>query len=139
MKNIIFAALSIIAFASFAMAAPVMTGQVPFNVVTGASGAVATSSVYNTAGSKMKTMQVTGINATDNATFKNMSGTVVAQCGSTATGPWVTSIANDYGQTAVSRTTSGIFTWTDVCQYVRLQWTAGTVSTKLKAWLFYSE
>lgn len=135
MKQFILTVFCLLVLAPVAFAATVV-GQVPINGTTAASGTVTTSSTYFVNGYKTKSMSVTGLTG---STFKNMSGTVVAQCAPTSSGPWSTCIANDYAQTAISRTTNGIFTWADAFPYVRFQWTAGTVSTTLKAWFYYSE
>lgn len=112
--------------------------SVPFANVSAASAAVKTSSVYNVGGWKTKTLHVSGVTLTSSPTsitYKNMSGTLIAQCAPSSNGPWSTCVANDYAQTAVSRTTNGLFTWSDAVQYIRLHWTSGTVGGKLKAWL----
>lgn len=128
------AALALVAFAVPAFALGTTASKVPFANVSGASAAVKTSAAINVSGYKTKTLTVSGVNLAGNA-FKNMSGTLLAQCGPSDTGPWSTCIANDYAQTAISRTTNGIFTWSDSVAYVRLQWTSGTKGGKLKAWL----
>lgn len=117
-------------------------GNNAFALYSGASAAVTTTSAINVRGFKTKSMAVSGVTLTSNPasiTYKNMSGTVLIQCAPTASGPWSTCIANDYAQTAISRTTNGIFTWSDAVAYVRLHWTAGTVGGKLKAWLNWQE
>lgn len=136
----------ITALAFFLTALPALaaevTSKVPFSNMSAASAAVKTSSVYNVTGKRHKTLHVSGVTLTSSpssVTFKNMSGTLVAQCGPTASGPWSTCIANDYGQTAVSKTTNGSFSWSDISNYVRLQWTSGTIGGKLKAWLNFSD
>lgn len=116
-------------------------GSNAFALYSAASGAVKTSSSFNVRGFKTKSMQVEGVTLTSNPsslTFKNMSGTVLAQCSQDNT-VWETCIANDYAETAVSRTTNGLFTWSDAVAYIRLKWTAGTVGTKLKAWFTWTE
>lgn len=132
------ALFSLFAFASIANAGEVST-KVAFTNISAASAAVTTGTVYNTSGAKLKTLSVTGtsLGAGGLGAFKNMSGTIIAQCAPTASGPWSTCVANDYAQTAVSRTTNGQFTWTDISNYVRLKWTAGTVETAIKAWLTF--
>jgi hypothetical protein len=115
---------------------------VPFVNMSAASAAVKTSSVYSVRGFGTKTLNVSGVtlgSSPSDITFKNMSGTVLAQCAPTSTGPWSTCIANDYAQTAASRTTNGAFTWSDATAYVRLHWTSGTIGGKLKAWLNWQE
>ena len=143
MKHILtlLAAVLCLAVASIASASA-YGNAVPFVNISGASAAVKTSSAISVRGFGTKTMNVSGVTLTSSPsdiTFKNMSGTVLAQCAPTATGPWVTCIANGYAQTAISRTTNGAFTWSDATAYVRLHWTSGTVGGKLKAWLNWSE
>ena len=128
------AAFAIIAFAVPAFALGNTASRVPFSNISGASAAVKTSDVVNVSGYKTKSLTVSGVDLAGTG-FKNMSGTVVAQCGPSPTGPWSTCLANDYAQTSISRTTNGLFTWSDAVAYVRLQWTSGTVGGKLKAWL----
>ena len=132
-------ALALVAFAVPVFAVEV-TSKIPFVNMSAASAAVNTSDVYNVTGYKMKTLHVSGVTLGSTIaapTFKNMSGTLLAQCAPTQTGPWSTCIANDYAQTAASKTTNGSFTWSDVTSYIRLHWTSGTVGGKLKAWLSY--
>lgn len=139
-KFITFIILASFAFAGNAFASAY--NGTPFALYSAASAAVTTSAAINVRGFKTKTVTVSGATLGSNAssqTFKNMSGTLLVQCGPTASGPWSTCIANDYAQTAVSRTTNGIFTWSDAVAYIRLNWTAGTVGTKLKAWLNWQE
>jgi len=115
---------------------------VPFANISAASAAVKTSSAFSVRGFSTKSMNVSGVTLTSSPssiTFKNMSGTVIAQCAPTSSGPWSTCVANDYAQTAVSRTTNGLFTWSDAVAYIRLQWTSGTVGGKLKVWLDWIE
>lgn len=130
--------LSLVCFASTALASPNIKQAIPFNNASGASAAVKTSQVYNVVNFPNKTVHYSGVTLAGTA-FKNMSGTVIAQCAPTSTGPWSTCIANDYAQTAVSKTTNGSFTWRDFSSYIRFQWTSGTVGGKLKAWLNLSE
>lgn len=142
MKTIIslFIMVALVATASIASAAAY--GNNPFALYSAASGAVTTTSGMSVRGFKTKSMTVTGATLNSNAasqTFKNMSGTVLIECAPTSSGPWSTCVANDYAQTAVSRTTNGTFTWSDAIAYVRLKWTAGTVGTKMKAWLNWVE
>lgn len=116
-------------------------GGYAFALYSAASGAVKTSAAINVRGFKTKSMLVEGVTLASNPsslTFKNMSGTVIAQCSQDNT-VWETCVANDYGQTAVSMTSKGVFTWTDAINYIRLKWTAGTVGTKLKAWFSWTE
>lgn len=96
-----------------------------------------TSGAYRVQGNPLKSIVVTGIkNPANPTTFKNMSGTLTAECGPSTNGPWATCIANDYAQTTVSRTTSGAFTWNDAINYVRLKWvTTGNTRNYIKAWL----
>lgn len=131
--------LALIAFTIPAFATTV-TSKVPFASISAASGAVKTSDVFNVTGYKTKTLHVSGVTLTSSptsVTYKNMSGTLLAQCAPTSSGPWSTCVANDYAQTAASKTTNGSFTWSDVTSYVRLHWTSGTVGGKLKAWFNY--
>ena len=128
------AALALVAFAVPAFAVGSTSSRVPFSNISAASAAVKTATVVNVSGYRTKTLTVSGVNLAGTG-FKNMSGTVIAQCGPSDTGPWSTCVANDYAQTAISRTTNGTFTWSDAVAYVRLHWTSGTVGGKLKAWL----
>lgn len=147
MKKIIFLffALTMLAVISNTAPAPAASyGNYGFPLYSSASGTVRTSDGFSVRGYKTKTLTVTGATLASNAgsmTFKNMSGTVVVEesPSNTAAGPWTTAIANNYAQTAVSRTTNGTFTWSDAAAYIRLKWTGGTVGTKLKAWLNWQE
>jgi hypothetical protein len=130
-----------LATASFA-AQPAIKQAVPFSNASGASAAVKYSEVYNATYFPNKTLHYSGVTLTStlaSPTFKNMSGTLLAQCAPAATGPWSTCVLNNYAQTAVSATTNGSFTWRDISSYVRFKWTSGTVGGKLKAWLNLSE
>ena len=128
--------LLVLALATVSVAGQATTKQ-PFANMSAASGAVKTSAILNMTGAKTKTLHVSG--TTRAGAFKNMSGTLIAQCAPSTSGPWSTCVANDYAQTAVSRTTNGSFTWSDVSGYVRLQWTGSTVETWLKAWVSYMD
>lgn len=131
--------VAMVAFAPAAFAATTVS-KIPFVNMSAASAATKTSAVYNVSGYKNKTLQVSGVTLTSSVssvTFKNMSGTLTAECAPSASGPWTTCIANEYGQTAVSKTTNGVFTWIDVTPYVRLKWISGTVGGKLKVWFNY--
>lgn len=113
------------------------SGGNAFALYSAASGATKTSSAFPVRNFRTKTVTISGATLTSNATavtFKNMSGTVTAECAPSDGGPWSTCVANDYAQTAVSKTTNGTFTWSDASAYVRLKWVAGTVGTKLKAY-----
>lgn len=140
MRTIIyFALVAILAFTSTAFARSDYGGK-GFALYSAASAAVKTSAAVNVSGFRTKSMQVSGATITSTAastTFKNMSGTVLAQCSMTSNGPWVTCVQQD--STAVSFTTNGILSWDDAFQYIRLQWTSGTVGTKLKAWFSWLE
>jgi hypothetical protein len=140
--------IPILALLALAFAVPCMaagaSGGTAFALLSSASGTVRTGDAINVRGFKTKTLTVTGATLTSNATtavYKNMSGTFIVEQSptNTAAGPWTTAIANDYAQTAASRTTNGTFTWSDAAAYIRLKWTGGTVGTKLKAWLNYAE
>lgn len=124
----------VLAFATSAFAANV-TNKIPFNNISALSGSVKYSDTLNVTGYKTKTLHLTGV--TKAGIFKSMSGTTLVECAPTTAGPWSTCVANDYAQTAVSRTTNGSFTWSDVSNYVRVKWTGGTVKTWIKAWLSY--
>lgn len=144
MKSFITVLLALACLVAFTVPSfSAMTGSyVPFANMSAASAAVKTSAVMNVRGYKVKSLSVSGVTLGSSPaaiTFKNMSGTLVAQCAPSSDGPWVTCIANDYAQTAASRTTNGIFTWSDSFPYVRLHWTSGTVGGKLKAWLNWTE
>lgn len=133
----------VLAMATSALAGPNIKQFVPFSNISAASAAVKTTSVYNVSGFANKTLQVNGVtlgSTVANPTFKNMSGTLIAQCSQTTNGPWVTCAqAQSSGGAAVSATSNTILTWRDFSNYVRLQWTSGTVGGKLKAWLNLSE
>jgi len=137
--------ITLMAFACMAMAtvaSAASNGGNAFVLYSSAAAAVKSSAAISVRGYKTKTLTVSGATLTSNATattFKNMSGTVLAQCGPTSSGPWSTCVANDYAQTAVSRTTNGTFTWSDAAAYVRLYWTGGIVGGKLKAWFNWIE
>lgn len=112
---------------------------VPFNNLSGASGGVHYSQTINVTKYPNKTLNVTGVNLAGTA-FKNMSGTLIAQCSPTAGEPW-SNVGRwqDSVGTAVSLTANSNVTWRDYCSYIRLKWTAGTVGGKLKAWLNLSD
>lgn len=113
-----------------------------FALYSAASAAVKTSSAIDVRKYSTKTLHVSGATLASNAaslTFKNMSGTAIVQCAPTSSGPWSTCIANGYAQTAISLTTNNVMTWKDATPYIRFKWTAGTVGTKLKAYLNYIE
>lgn len=132
--------LLLVAFAAPAFAAG--AGGAAFATYSAASAAVKTSAAYNVRGYKTKTMTVSGVTLTSSPssiTYKNMSGTVIAQCAPTDSGPWSTCIANDYAQTDVSLTANNQFTWSDAVAYVRLKWTAATTGQKIKAWFNWTE
>jgi len=140
MKRYLLSVIALLAFSGAAHAASY--GNQAFALYSGASAAVKTSSAISVRGYKTKTVTLSGATLASTAastTFKNMSGTAIIQCGPTSSGPWSTCVANDYAQTAVSRTTNGTFTWSDAAAYVRLYWTSGTVGGKLKAWLNWLE
>ena len=137
MHKLVLAILVVFCLATVASAANIKQ-VIPFNNISGASGAVKTSSAINAVYFPNRTVHVSGVDLAGTA-FKNMSGTVIAQCAPTPDGPWVTCVANDYAQTAVSRTTNGAFTWKEFSSYIRFHWTAGTVGGKLKAWVNLSE
>jgi hypothetical protein len=140
MKTILSVAFLVLAFAANAIAAG--SGGTSFATYSAASAAVKTSAAFNVRGFKTKTMTVSGVtlgSSTSSVSFQNMSGTVIAECAPADSGPWSTCIANDYAQTAASRTTNGTFTWSDAVAYVRLKWTAATTGHKLKAWFNWTE
>jgi len=138
MRNIVLTIFVTLCLVSAAMAAE--TKQIiPFNNLSGASAAVQYSSVINVTKYPNKTLHVSGVNLAGTA-FKNMSGTVIAQCSPTQGDPW-SNVGRwqDSVGTAVSITANSNVTWRDYCNYIRLRWTAGTVGGKLKAWLSLSE
>jgi len=123
------------------MALAAAYGSSPFSLYSASTSAVKTSAAINVRGFATKTFQVEGVTLSSNTgaiTFQNMSGTAIVQCSQDNT-VWETCIANDYGQTAVSRTTNGIFTWRDAVNYVRFKWTSSVTGHKLKAWLSWQE
>ena len=143
MRRIILSMTLVLALVASAFAGPQIKQYVPFSNVSGASAAVKVSPAYNAVGFPNKTLHVSGVtlgSSLSSITFKNMSGTLIAQCGPTTNGPWDGAGRwQDSVGTAVSATANGTQTWRDVCNYVRLQWTSGTVGGKLKAWLNLSE
>lgn len=135
-KSIITIALLVVA--SVASAAEIKQ-LVPFNNISGASGSIHYSQTINVARFPNKTLSITGVNLAGTA-FKNMSGTVVAQCSPGAGEPWSgVGRWQDSVGTAVSITGNSNVTWRDYCSYIRLKWTAGTLGGKIKAWLNLSE
>jgi hypothetical protein len=133
-------AIILVAFAVPAFAAG--NGSNAFALYSAASGATKTSAAVSVRAFKTKTLSATGATLASNAasaTFQNMSGTLTVECAPATAGPWSTCIANDYAQTAISRTTNGQFTWADASPYVRIKWIAGTVGTKLKVFLNWIE
>lgn len=125
-----------LAVVSSAFAAPATKQIVPFSFYSSASGAAVYSSVINVTPYRHKTVVVNGYTMST-TTSAALSGTALVQCGPTSNGPWSTCVANNYAQTAVSMTSNGSMTWTDVASYVRVSWakTAGLV----KVWLNLSE
>lgn len=135
----------VVLFMAVLFAVPAMASQkqVVFPLWSSASAGTVTSSVVNASGFKYKTVIVNGATLTSTAasiTYKNMSGTIIAQCGPTSSGPWTTC---NQGQSSagadVSLTANDTMSWRDVVSYVRLKWTAGTLGTKIKAWLNLSD
>ena len=123
------------------MASAAAFGQNAFVLYSASTAAVKTSSSINVRGFATKSLIVEGVTLSSNTgaiTFQNMSGTAIVQCSNDNT-VWETCIANDYAQTAVSRTTNGIFTWRDAFNYVRFKWTSSVTGHKLKAWLSWQE
>ncbi|MDD2898985.1 MAG: hypothetical protein PHI31_09760 [Desulfuromonadaceae bacterium] len=124
----------LVAFAAPVFAATTVS-KVPFANISGVDAEVQYSAVVNASGYKTKTLTVSGVNLAGTA-FQNMSGTVLAQCGPSPTGPWSTCTQSQVASApAVSLTANNQLTWSDAVTYVRLKWTSGTVATKLKAWL----
>lgn len=112
---------------------------VMFSNISGASAAVKYSQTINATRFPNKTLTVTGVDLAGTA-FKNMSGTLIAQCSANQGEPWVGAGRwQDSVGTAVSTTANSTMTWRDYCNYVRFKWTSGTVGGKLKAWLNLSE
>lgn len=131
-------AILLLALSVSAFAAGDTKYYVPFSNISAASSAVKTSAALYVAGFKTKTMRVNGCTLASNNTttvFQNMSGTHIAQCAPTSSGPWTTCISPSYAQTAASLTANGSFTWQDASPYVRFQWTASTTGHKIKSWL----
>jgi hypothetical protein len=134
------AVLALVALAVPAFSGSPTVSKIPFVNASSASGGVETSAIYNVTGYRTKTLHVSGVTLTSTVAapvFQNMSGTFIAECSPTGGNPWSTCVANDYGQTVVSKTTNGNMTWQDTSPYVRFKWTAGTVGTKIKAWFTY--
>lgn len=139
-----FTTIFLLAFAIPAFAAG--NSSQAFALYSAASGAVKTSDAVSVRSYKTKSLTVSGATLNSNAsavTYKNMSGTLIAQCAPTSSGPWSTCISNENASSgtsqSVSRTTNGVFTWNDAVAYIRLHWTAGTLGTKLKAWFNFIE
>jgi hypothetical protein len=111
---------------------------IPFANMSASGAAVKTSAAYFVGGYARKSVQVTGVTLTSNLaspTFKNMSGTLIAQCGPTSSGPWVTCLQGQSSAgAAVSLTTNTVTFWEGASSYIRFQWTSGTIGGKLKAW-----
>ena len=129
-----------IAFAVPAFAAG--NGSRAFVIYSGASASTDTSDAIDVRAFKTKTMTVSGVTLTSNATsitFKNMSGTAIVQGAPSSNGPWSTVVANDYAQTAVSLTANGSMTWNDATPYIRFKWTCGTTGQKVKGYLNWQE
>lgn len=131
-----------LAFATSALAAA-GSGGAAFGLYSGASAKVTTTDAYNVRGFKTKTLTVSGATVESTAaavTFDNMSGTVIAQCAPSTTGPWSTCTQSQVASApAVSLTANNQLTWSDAVAYVRLQWTAGTVKKKFKAWFNWTD
>lgn len=140
--TILFTALAVMALAVSAIALE-SGSAIPFANTSAASLAVKTSAVYNVRGYSTKTLQLSGVtlgSSPSSITFKNLSGTVIAQCAPSATGPWVgCGRWQDGTGSAVSMTTNSTMTWRDAAAYIRLQWTSGTIGGKIKAWLNWQE
>jgi len=139
MKKFLFAILMIaFAFPCFAS----QNGGQAFGIYSAASAAVKTSAAVNVRGFKSKTMTVSGVTLTSNATsatFKTMSGTAIVQCAPSSNGPWSTCINNNYAQTAASLTANNTFSWEDAVAYIRVKWTASTTGQKVKIFLNWLE
>lgn len=138
--TVLFSALFMLTCASTALAAA--NGSAAFVIYSGVSASTDTSAVYDVRAFKTKTMHVSGVTLTSNATsitFKNMSGTAIVQGAPSSSGPWSTLVANDYAQTAVSLTSNGSMTWNDATPYIRFKWTCGTTGQKIKGYLNWQE
>ena len=139
----IFTIIALVAFASVSFAG--QYGGTGFALYSGVSSAAVTSSAISVRGFNTKTITVTGTTLTSNAssaTYKNMSGTLIAQCGPTSSGPWSTCTQSQVASApAVSLTTNNQLSWKDAVAYVRIKWTASANATgqKIKAWLNWNE
>lgn len=135
MKHLLVLTAALVAFSTSAFAAGYGNG-VPFSNYSAANGTAVKSQAYNVRGFKVKTVTSQGV-ATAGHTDTTLSGTVLVECGPTASGPWTTCTANDYAQTAVSMTANGNMTFTNAAPYIRASWakTAGQV----KVWLNWQE
>lgn len=144
MKKLIFLAACVAMSASLALAAGGDSGSaIPFANLSAASGATKYSTAIAMRGYNTKTLHLSGVTLTSSPTsitFKNMSGTVTAQCAPSADGPWTgCGRWQDGTGSAVSMTTNSNMSWKDSSAYVRLKWVAGTIGGKLKAWLNWNE
>jgi hypothetical protein len=94
---------------------------------TAAGGGTKYSTVVDVSNFRQKTLIVQGYAISGHAAAA-LSGTLLAQCGPTSSGPFntVTGITG----TAISTTTNTVLYWNDSCQFMRLSWakTAGLVS-----------
>ena len=118
--------IAVMALASAAFASQ-FGNAVPFSIYSGTS-ATHYSSVWNVRGFKEKTVTV-------DMTTVAATGTLLVQCGPTASGPWTTCVQED--GTAVTGTSSYILSWVDASAYIRASWarTTGKIST----WFNWSE
>lgn len=134
-KILALAAILVAMFATSAFA-NAFGNYVPFSQYSATSGTAVKSSAINVRGFKTKTVTVQGVAVAAHANAA-LSGTVLVECGPTASGPWNTCVANDYAQTGITTTSNGTFTWSDAAAYIRASWakTAGEVNV----WLNWQE
>lgn len=133
MKKIAIALVSIFLLSSVAHAGS-LREKAPFSSYSAASTAAVYSEVYNVKGAKSKELQVNGYDMTTKASA-SLAGTILAQCGPTSTGPWIT--AQNEAGTAISTTANKAIQWSDLCNFMRISWakTTGRVSV----WFNYME
>jgi hypothetical protein len=132
MKSFIFAILGLLCFAGVAMAGVAIQAPQPFNKYSSPTVSTpAYSQVYDTSNYRQKMLIVQGYAISGHAAA-SLSGTVLAQCGPTSTGPWNTStgFATTAAGVAISTTANTVINWIDTCPYTRISWnkTAGLAS-----------
>lgn len=136
MKKILLLALAVAILPNASMAFQ-YGNSVPFSMYSATSGTAVKSAAYNVRGFKVKTVTVQGV-AIAGHTDAALSGTVLVECGPTASGPWTTCNQSQSSAGAdVTTTANDTITWMDANAYIRASWakTAGLV----KVWLNWTE